>query len=339
MKPELQKYIDLDGTGMDEVKGLLTEMSESGDFTDIPVCVLSHMYDPKRSRFLADLVNEERDRSYIIFTYEDQKHLYQMFEELNNVEVHYISLSNPVDLTLSGKRQYIIDYLQYNEIENGFFIEDDCYSFHLPVGGIGGTGNFRNGKYQMSFSMAFSFWEFLIKKFDLGYSGLTSNMAFTFNDMSKHTFIKHNAQCVQAVHINVKDCKSLNIAYDHDSGWDDFDMNIQQVTRNKGTDCLMFGYCTPSLKSGVSAMSSDADKLKERCEINTKALIKKWGLALVREDTKKDLYNAKVNWRMIKTAGINEVPVKDLIGMGSDEAKDYIRNKTAEEKSETIWNW
>ena len=328
---EINGYLDINEPGMKKVKDELNEFKHIiNDNKTIPVCILSHMYDPKRSKMLVELMDSDIDREYVIFTYEDQKELYEQFK--SKVNVHYIPTDNPVYLTLSGKRQYILEWAQNNGHEDAFFSEDDCYSYYLPIGGIGGTGNFRNKKYPMTLGFMYSFWEFLIKKYSLTYSGPVNNMEFTFRNLDENPFIKHLAQVVQTVHINVQSCKTNNINFDHDAGWDDYDMIIQQCVHNKGTHGIIFSYVTPALKSGVSAMSSDADKLAKRCENNTNALINKWGLSLVREDTKKGLYNAKVNWNNIRKAYNNNVDLTKLIGMNHESAKKFIvsNNETQE---------
>lgn len=330
---EIQKYYDMEGTGKEQIIEVL-EKIKIQDTLDIPVCILSHMYSPKRSTLIVQMVQEAReiglDRPYIIFTYADQKELYKEFENIPNVTVHYIPTDNPVYLSLSGKRQYILEYTQSHGYDDAFFIEDDCSKFYLPAGGIGGTGNFRNAKFFMTLGLTFSLWEQLIKDHQLTYSGPYSNMAFTFSDLRTVSFIKDNVQVVQAVHINVKSCKEKNINFDHDAGWDDYDMVIQQCVYNQGTQGIMMSYCTPSLKSGTSTMSSTADALAKRCEVNTTKLINKWGLSLVREDTKKGLYNAKINWYNIRPALNGSVPLEKLIGLNNEEAKAIIQQYKAE---------
>jgi hypothetical protein len=334
---EIDEYLKLNGCGKEQVETALRDLRSNIKQTVYPVCVLSHMYNKKRSKFLLNLINEERDRNYFIFTYVDQRDLYKQFEQLNNIEVVYIPLDNEIYLTLSGKRQYIMEWVQKNNYTDAFFIEDDCYNFHLPVGGIGGTGNFRNKKFQMSFALTFSLWELLIKKHNLTYSGPINNMDFTFRDLRKHPFIMQNVQVVQAIHINVESCKNLNISFNHNSGWDDYDMILQQCVYNKGTQGIVFSYVTPALKSGLSAMSENIDALSKRCEKNTTSLINKWGLSLVREDTKKGVYNAKVNWWTIKSAIKNNVRLSEIIKMTNDEAKIYIKQTKPNQTINDDW--
>ena len=326
MNSDLLKYLTEEGIGTSPIKSEIKDMQESGKtFASIPVCVLSHMYDKRRSKFIANLVNEVRDRQYRIYTYEDQKHLYSQFETLNNVEVVYIPLDNKLYLSLTGKRQYINEDVLRRGEDHAYFIEDDCFNFHLPVGCIGANGNFRNSKFMLSYSSMFSFWEFLIKKYDLTYSGGANNMEFTFRNLDENLFIKPNAQVIQAIQINVKYAYERGIEYDHDSGWDDYDMILQHITKGKSTQLIMFGYLTPALKSGVSAMSSTLESLQARCVVNTNKLIDKWGLSLVRIDSKKGLYNAKINWMTVRSAIKNKINTSKLIGMTNESSKAYIK--------------
>lgn len=323
---EIESYLKEEGVGIAPVHKELNKFkTQIENNKSIPVCILSHMFDEKRSKFITSLIKEEIDRQYIIFTYEDQKNLYQQFENISdNLIVHYIP-NLPEYSTLSGKRQYILDYNK-GKHDDAFFIEDDCFNFYLPIGGIGGTGNFRNRKFPMTFSFTFSFWEFLIKEHGLTYSGPVNNMEFTFRNLDENPFIKQNAQVVQSVHINIKSCIDKNINFDHNAGWDDYDMIIQQCVYNKGTQGIIFSYITPSLKSGVSAMSNNADALAKRCEKNTTELITKWGLSLVREDTKKGLYNAKINWGNIRKCYQNDLAkiLPEIVKLTNEEAKEFI---------------
>ena len=82
---EARGYLDIDTDMCNQVKDELKDFLEAEVNTTIPVCVLSHMFDQKRSKFLVQLKAEaslrDLDRKYYIFTYEDQKELYDEFEE------------------------------------------------------------------------------------------------------------------------------------------------------------------------------------------------------------------------------------------------------------------
>ena len=340
VKEEVEEYLSIDGYSMEMVKDHVEEFSKHiEDYDEYPVCILSHMFDPRRSKHLVALDEESKlhklTKQYYIFTYSDQKDLYDRFNSIENITVVYIPTDKEEYSTLVGKRQYILEWNQNRNNTNAFFVEDDCDKLCLPVGQYGADGlkNFRNGRYMMSMNFAFGYWEFMIKKYDMKYSGLLNNMEFAFRDIGTEKaladpltkgFIKKNAQVVQIVHINTKFCKDKNLKFDPNAGWDDYDFIIQQCVYGEGTRGLMMGYFTPALKSGVSAMSSDADALKIRCEKNSKELMGKWGMGLVREDTKKGLYNAKVNWHTLKKGLERGIDLRDIIGMSKEEAKKYV---------------
>jgi len=339
---EVDLYMNIDGIGTDQVKKhLILYKNNIIKNNEFPVCVLSHQFDKKRSKFIVQLVAESElkalERDYYIFAYEDQKHLYEQFENINRINVIYIPISEKKYLTLGGKRQYILEWNQDKNNKHAFFIEDDCFDFILPIGALGETGSFRNKRFNMSFGMTFGFWESIIKNNDLQYSGPVNNMEFAFRDLSKNPFIKHLGQTVQAVHIGTEYCKNKNINFDDQSGWDDYDMIIQQCVYGQGTHALIFSYNTPALKSGVSAISSNANALAERCERNTKALIKKWGLSLVREDTKKDLYNAKVNWSNLRSAKKANIDPASIIKMNHEQARAHL--KMEQNKMDSLSDW
>lgn len=326
---EVRGYLEIDTDMCSQVKNELRDFLSIKANTEFPVCVLSHMFDTRRSKFLVQLKAEaalrDLNRKYFIFTYADQKELYQEFESIKNVEVIYIELDNHVYLTLSGKRQYILEFCQNHGYDDAFFIEDDCFDFILPVGALGAEGSFRNKRYVMSFNFLFSFWSFLIKKYNLKYSGGANNMEFAFRDLDSNPFIKKNGQTIQAIHINTLNCKENGINFDHNAGWDDYDMILQQCVYGTGTDLIIFSYNTPSLKSGVSAMSSSSDALEKRCFKNSTALINKWGKSFVKEDTKKGLFNAKINWNTIRNSYKINYDLREVIGKSYEEASSMIK--------------
>jgi len=350
---EIKEYLKIDCYTDKIVGEHLTELMNKGlkNYTSIPVCILSHKYDKKSSIGLYSLLKESEkhklNRDYFIFTYDDQKKLYEEFEKIERVKVIYIPVIQKEYSTLSGKRNYILEWTQRNNYDDAFFVEDDVKRIMLPVGSYGtdGTKNFRNKKFLMSFNLAYTYWEFLIKKYKLTYSGLMNNMEFTFRDIRKPQyacdtlnkgFIKRDGQTVQIVHINTKLCKEKNLKFDPNSGWDDYDFLIQQSVFSEGTQLLYMSYITPALKSGSSKMSAEASALAKRCEINTDLLLKKWGSGLARLDLKKGLKNAKVNWFTIKAAKAANVDLKKIIGLSNKEAKLFIKNYSPKGSNETL---
>lgn len=297
---------------------------------EIEVQVLSHMYDPKRSVMLKNLIQESKVHDltnvYRIFTYEDQKHLYEEFEQIKNVYVHYIPL-DPKWMTLGGKRQYMFQYNVKNNNQHAFYVEDDCFNLHFPLGAVSKSGNFANKRWFCSYNLAFKFWEHSIKKHDLKFSGLPSNMEFTFRDIFIST-----VQICQIVHIDHDFAVKNKIEYDQDSGWDDYDFLIQQWIYGEGSKSIMMGYVTPALKAGVSVMSQDANVLAARCAKNTNTLMDKWGSALVRVDSKKGLHNAKINFSTIKRSIKYGIKLTDLINEDNDIIKDRIKILQKESK-------
>ena len=132
--------------------------------------------------------------------------------------------------------------------------------------------------------------------------------AFRFCDLTKG-FAKHNGQCIQVVQMNLSDAKERSINYDENSGWEDFDMIIQEIVNGEGTEVLPIGYHTPAITQGISTFSN----LPERCITHSSALLAKWGLSLVRLDLKKGIFNTKVNWFKIRKCIKENQPFESLI--------------------------
>ena len=216
---------------------------------------------------------------------------------------------------------YIIDFLQSKNIENAFLVEDDCTNFVLPYK----TEKSVNAPFKISYDFLFKFWTFLTKKYDYKYSGLMNWTAFRFCDIERmYNFTKHNAQGIQVIQINSKFAKEKNINYDVNSGWEDFDILIQEMISGEGTEVLPIGYQTPAITQGVSTFSN----LPERCIENTSKLLSKWGFDLVRLDLKKGIFNSKVNWIKAKKAISENVPLKSLVKpiQITESNKESIRN-------------
>ena len=280
------------------------------DFEAFPVFVLSHDFNPKRSKFLVNLDGYE---NYLVVTSESNKEKYTGFK------CHFYDDSEIPGL--ANKRKYVIDFLQSKNIENAFLVEDDCTNFVLPYK----TEKSVNAPFKISYDFLFKFWTFLTKKYDYKYSGLMNWTAFRFCDIEKmYNFTKHNAQGIQVIQINSKFAKEKNINYDVNSGWEDFDILIQEMIYGNGTEVLPVGYQTPAITQGVSTFSN----LPERCIESTSKFLSKWGFDLVRLDLKKGIFNAKVNWIRAKKAISENRPLESLVKhvIITETNKESIRN-------------
>ena len=294
---DLNTYIDLikDLPFVSEFTEFRDYIKNNPDFEAFPVIVLSHDFNQKRSKFL---VNLEGYSNYLVVTSESNK------EKYTNFKCHFYDDSDIPGL--ANKRKYIIDLLQSKNIENAFLVEDDCTNFVLPYK----TEKSVNAPFKISYDLLFKFWTFLTLKYNFKYSGLMNWTAFRFCDIENMSkFTKHNAQGIQVIQINAKYAKENNINYDVESGWEDFDILIQEMVKGEGTEVLPIGYQTPAITQGVSTFSN----LPERCIESTSKFLSKWGFDLVRLDLKKGIFNAKVNWIRAKKAISENVPLESLV--------------------------
>ena len=309
---DLNDYIELvkDLPFVHEFTEFRDYIKNNPDFEAFPVIVLSHDFNSKRSKFL---VNLNGYSNYLVVTSESNKEKYRDFK------CHFYDDSKIPGL--ANKRKYILEFLQSKNIENAFLVEDDCTKFKLPYK----TEKPANGRFKISYDFLFKFWTFLTKKYDYKYSGLMEWMSFRFDHIEKlSNFTKHNAQGIQVIQINTKFAKEKNINYDVNSGWEDFDILIQEMIYGNGTEALPVSYETPAITKGVSTFSN----LPERCIENTSKLLSKWGFDLVRLDLKKGIFNSKVNWIKVKKAISENVPLKSLVKpiQITESNKESIRN-------------
>ena len=309
---DLNDYIELvkDLPFVSEFTEFRDYIKNNPDFEAFPVIVLSHDFNPKRSRFLTNLGDYT---NYTVVTAESEKDLYKDFK------CHFYDDSEIPGL--ANKRKYINEFLQSKNIKNAFLLDDDCTNFVLPYK----TEKSVNATFRISYDFLFKFWSFLTLKYDYKYSGLMNWTAFRFCDIEKmYNFTKHNGQGIQVIQMNIEYAKENNIVYDPDSGWEDFDMLIQEMISGEGTEVLPIGYQTPAITQGVSTFSN----LPERCIENTSKLLSKWGFDLVRLDLKKGIFNAKVNWIKAKKAISENVPLKSLVKpiQITESNKESIRN-------------
>ena len=309
---DLNKYIDLvkDLPFVSEFTEFRDYLKNNPDFEAFPVIVLSHDFNPKRSKFL---VNLDDYKNYLVVTSESNKEKYTDFK------CHFYDDSEIPGL--ANKRKYILELLQSKNIKNAFLVEDDCSDFVLPYK----TERSTNARFKISYDFLFKFWTFLTLKYDYKYSGLMEWMHFIHRNIENMTkFTKHNGQGIQVIQINVEYAKENNIVYDLDSGWEDYDILIQEIISGEGTEVLTITYNTPSITKGVSTFSN----LPERCIENTSKLLSKWGFDLVRLDLKRGIFNAKVNWNKIKKAITENVPLKALVKpiQITESDKESIRN-------------
>lgn len=309
---DLNKYIDLvkDLPFVSEFTEFRDYLKDNPDFEAFPVIVLSHDFNPKRSKFL---VNLDDYKNYLVVTSESNKEKYTDFK------CHFYDDSEIPGL--ANKRKYILELLQSKNIKNAFLVEDDCSDFVLPYK----TERSTNARFKISYDFLFKFWTFLTLKYDYKYSGLMEWMHFIHRNIENMTkFTKHNGQGIQVIQINVEYAKENNIVYNLDSGWEDYDILIQEIISGEGTEVLTITYNTPSITKGVSTFSN----LPERCIENTSKLLSKWGFDLVRLDLKRGIFNAKINWYKIKKAITENVPLKALVKpiQITESDKESIRN-------------
>lgn len=309
---DLNKYIELvhDLEFVPEFIEFRDYIKNNPDFEAFPVIVLSHDFNPKRSKFLVKLDGYE---NYLVVTSESNKEKYTDFK------CHFYDDSEIPGL--ANKRKYILELLQSKNIKNAFLVEDDCSDFVLPYK----TERSTNARFKISYDFLFKFWTFLTLKYDYKYSGLMEWMYFIHHDIENMTkFTKHNGQGIQVIQINVEYAKENNIVYDLDSGWEDYDILIQEIISGEGAEVLNITYNTPSITKGASTFSN----LPERCIENTSKLLSKWGFDLVKLDLKRGIFNAKVNWNKIKKAISENVPLKSLVKpiQITESDKESIRN-------------
>ena len=295
-KEEYDKYISVatECGAVDKIKEYIPDTAISV----IPVCVLSYEYNESKSFGLKMILKESRihdlNRRYIIFTNKSKINTYDVFKNIKNIEIHEV----PDEVnSLVLKRQYILDWAYKNDIENIFMLEDDVGEFSIPVLSTTNNGFKKNIKFIISNNYAFDLWEYFIIKNDFKFTGLKTTMAFDFHTTDKDlmNFYEKIKDCIQIIHVNVKTAFENNIKYDPNSGWDDYDFELQWLTKHIINYAMFMTYITPPLKSGISTHSN----LEERCKVNTEKLINKWG-DLVKVDSRKGLYNAKLNWNKIK---------------------------------------
>ena len=309
---DLNKYIDLvkDLPFVGEFIEFRDYITSNPNFEAFPVIVLSHNFNPKRSRFLTNLGDYT---NYVVVTAQSEKDLYKDFN------CHFYDDTNIPGL--ANKRKYINEFLQSKNIKNAFLLDDDCTNFVLPYK----TEKSVNAPFRISYDLLFKFWSFLTLKYDYKYSGLMNWTAFRFCDIENMTkFTKHNGQGIQVIQMNIEYAKKNNIVYDLDSGWEDYDILIQEIVSGEVAELLTITYDTPPITKGVSTFSN----LPERCIENTSKLLSKWGFDLVRLDLKRGIFNAKINWNKIKKAIRENVPLKSLVKpiQITESDKESIRN-------------
>ena len=167
---DLESY-DSEGVYKQIEEDVKEVLANSEKYSNIPICVLSHLYDKKRSKFIVDLVKQLEakqtiNREIFVFVYEDQKDRYEFLSKFKEVKMIFM-VPDEFNSTLVGKRNYIVEFAKDNGYENIFMIEDDCNNYFLPTLGSTNAGVEKNKKHNLCFNSAFLVWEYYIKKFDL----------------------------------------------------------------------------------------------------------------------------------------------------------------------------
>lgn len=265
---------------------------------DIPVCIPVYKFEIKNCSGIMKFLKEQSvhglNRQYLIFTNDNQFDTCEFLNDIENFSV--INVPDEIN-TLQSKRKYILDYCNQHNIKNIFFLDADVHTFSLPIKTIVERPNkptyTKNKAFRISTNLAFDLWEFLIKKYNFKLSALSNNLKFAFN---LNEFISINKAVIQCVHVNVDFCFKNDINYDPDSGWEDYDMQLQFLTKNIDTHVINIQYCTPS----GQVSSTYLDRLQERYKINTQKLMNKWGEKYIRMDVSKGLFNCKIKFNVFK---------------------------------------
>lgn len=291
--------------GYDSIKKEVEQFKEWDRKANIPICILSHLYDKKRSKFINEMIElidsgEQFNRDIFIFVYNDQKERYAFLDKYREINIVWIEPDN-FNSTLSGKRNYIVDFAYNKKYENIFMIEDDCFGYHLPI--LSQTQKSKvekNKKFMLSMNEFFDFWEYLVETKNLKLSAPLIESAFIWvlkPFKNENDYIRKGYTCIQNIHLNINFMKKNNLMYDVDSGWDDFDMNLQFILKEEYPALIPLGYHTIPLKGGLSVVDSN---LEERTKRNSYKLFNKWGDEYVMIVNKRELINARINWRRIK---------------------------------------
>lgn len=286
-----------------------------GDIELSPICVLSHNFDKRRSKFLL------KNKSYynvepLVFVYNSQKKLYADYNAI------LIDDADERFQSVTGKYNYVCRYLRKSGYKGGFIIEDDCFRFSFPIPNELSSGLIKNERCYVSNKLLFTFWQFLINKYNLTYSGLMTWMCFRFYNLYRFkSIIKRYSPCIQVIYADVVDMKAKNIAYNtgKTNNWDDYDMNLQQCLYSNGTHSLCCSYITQSMTNGIS----NFDNLRQRSINSTLNLIEKYGLKLVNIDLRKNIMNAKPNFIAIKKHKDNILSLLEPLKI-TDEMREKI---------------
>lgn len=102
-----------------------------------------------------------------------------------------------------------------------------------------------------------------------------------------------------------------NLEYDENSGWEDFDMNLQFTVNKSLPSLIPMGYSTIALKAGLSTIENN--NLQLRCERNSNKFVNKWGYPLSKLVNRRGLTNARIDWIRIKKQIKEGVDLKKLI--------------------------
>jgi len=313
---DLESY-DSEGVYKQIEEDVKEVLANSEKYSNIPICVLSHLYDKKRSKFIVDLVKQLEakqtiNREIFVFVYEDQKDRYEFLSKFEEVKMIFM-VPDEFNSTLVGKRNYIINFAKENGYENIFMIEDDCNNYFLPTLGATNSGVEKNKKHNLCFNSAFLVWEYCIKKFDLKMSAplIESSFIWVVTPFKNNETVRRGYSCIQNIHLNVKFMSDHDLKYDENSGWEDFDMNLQFTVNKSLPSLIPMGYSTIALKAGLSTIENN--NLQLRCERNSNKFVNKWGYPLSKLVNRKGLTNARIDWIRIKKQIKEGVDLKKLI--------------------------
>jgi hypothetical protein len=242
------------------------------------------------------------NRSVFIFVYSDEKDHYAFLQKYEGIQMVFIE-KNDENSTLSGKRNFIIDYAYSNGYKNIFMIEDDCDKFFIPIKVFKNNKFAKNSKYYLTIEKTFDLWEQIVLKNSFVMTSPLMEFAVVIQIHKK--LFTTNTTCIQMFQFNVEYLKNHGLKFDHNSGWDDFDMCLQVFESGADIHTIYpLGYSSISVKSGNSVIDSN---VFERFKKNSYIFLEKWGENYVKIVEKRGLINARIDWHKVKRNRIKTI--------------------------------
>lgn len=219
--------------------------------------------------------------------------------------IHELVLYNPVNFSLAGKWNFIFSLARERGHRDILFLEDDVEFFNKALIDTTKTGNYRSKQVKISFVEAIKCLQYMKYKIpekegmSVAMIGVIHTGSAWPHDIRLEKIRYQMGSAIQAFVVDVEALHTKNILARKDSGWFDFDLNLQCFREGLlSIQMRWLSYSIAPMLTGGKNHSGEYD-INSAKEFSRR-LLNIWGKKYIRYQVVRGIPNARTNWLQIK---------------------------------------